>query len=182
MPRIVLLLTLVVLSPLCVRRGECSFSTDRENPVNDQCPQLYVECPDDVFNEKSPLKFQARVSGTTPGQRLTYHWTVSWVRGFPKGRIKSGQGTSSIIVEASGPARKGLTVTVSVKGFPKGCGKQASCTIGIASLHTFQMHAHLSNLWMVHASARDQSHQLLAGGWFIVAYKLKAREINPTNF
>jgi hypothetical protein len=133
MQRIVLLLTLVVLSPLGVRRGESAFFTDREDRVNDDCPQLSVECPDDAFNENSPLKFWARVSGTAPGQSLTYHWTVHSRPGFPKGRIKSGQGTSSIIVEASGPARKGLTVTVTVKGLPKGCGDLASCTIGIAS-------------------------------------------------
>jgi len=111
--------------------ASCDASGDSQQPT--ECPKVLVVCPDDVFDNKPTLRFRARVEGLPSNQRIKYHWTVYWVHGFPKPKIKSGQGTYSIVVKASGPARRGLTVTVTVTGLPKTCANQASCTTMIAS-------------------------------------------------
>ncbi|HBB94135.1 MAG TPA: hypothetical protein DC054_01980 [Blastocatellia bacterium] len=83
----------------------------QDNPGIRDCPTITVACPDNVFEENSDLHFSANIL-----PNVKYHWSIGWVRGFPKGRIKSGQGTPSLVVSASGPARRGLTVTVKVTG------------------------------------------------------------------
>jgi hypothetical protein len=56
-----------------------------------ECPTITVSCPDDM----SPkiLTYSAHISALEPGKKLTYKWSIS------RGKIKSGQGTSSITVE-----------------------------------------------------------------------------------
>jgi hypothetical protein len=123
-------LTLVLLIAPSV--ASCDSSGDSLPPI--ECPKVLVVCPEDVFDDKPTLRFRARIEGLPSNQRIKYHWTVYWVPGFPKPKIKSGQGTSSIVVKASGPAWRGLTVTVAVIGLPKTCANEASCTTMIASL------------------------------------------------
>jgi len=105
-----------------------------QNRETKDCPTVVVVCPDDVFTNKSTVRFEARVNGVSPSQGLKYRWTVYSRSGVPKPKIKSGQGTASILVKASRAARRGLTLTVTVDGFPANCQNQASCATGIASL------------------------------------------------
>jgi len=95
----------------------------QDNPGIRDCPTISVDCPDNVFDENSDLHFYANVL-----PNVKYHWSIGWVRGFRKGRIKSGQGTPALVVSASGPARRGLTVTVRVTGLDKACPNESSCT------------------------------------------------------
>src|ERR1044071_433640 len=67
-----------------------------------ECPKIDMTYPD-PFDEKTPLKFGVRIEGVDPSRKLKYSWFVS------KGHIKSGQGTASIVVEAEGAERQGLT-------------------------------------------------------------------------
>src|SRR5438552_9642522 len=109
--------SLILMSTMTV--GESSFGSAQENVPSDICPIISVDCAENVFDENSDLKFKAQVGAAI--SKVKYHWTVHWIHGFPKGRIKSGQGTTSIVISASGPARRGLTVTFTVKGLDKAC-------------------------------------------------------------
>jgi hypothetical protein len=84
-----------------------------------ECPTIIVSCRDDV--SPKVLTYTAHISGLESGQKVSYKWSVS------RGKIKSGQGTSSITIERP-EEMYGLTATVEVEGLPKGCGNAASCT------------------------------------------------------
>lgn len=99
----------------------------QDNPGIRDCPTISVVCPDNVFEKNSYLRFYANVL-----PNVKYHWSIGWVRGFRKGRIKCGQGTPSLVVSPSAPARRGLTVTVKVTGLDKACRNEASCTTMVA--------------------------------------------------
>jgi hypothetical protein len=85
-----------------------------------ECPALSVSCPSarDVT-----VTFTATLSNVGSNQTIKYYWTVS------KGKIKSGQGTRTIEVDASSTDSRGLTATVEVIGLPEGCGNKASCSL-----------------------------------------------------
>ena len=83
------------------------------------CPTVSVSCPDTA--DPGPITFTANVSGG-PGTQ-TYNWSVS------AGTIASGQGTSSITVNAS--AGQTITATVDLGGLDPNCPKTASCTTSI---------------------------------------------------
>ncbi len=117
--------SIILMSAIAV--GQCSLGLAQEKDI---CPIIVVDCPDNVLDGNSDLVFQGHVGAALT--KVTYHWTVHWVRGVPKGRIKSGQGTTSLVVSASGRARHGMTVTFIVKGLDKSCGNQAFCTMPIA--------------------------------------------------
>ena len=89
------------------------------------CPKIEMDYPD-PFDEKAPLKFEVRVKGADPDKKLKFSWFVS------KGSVKSGQGTASIIVEAKGADRQGLTATVVICGLPYECENEISSTTSIA--------------------------------------------------
>ena len=93
-----------------------------------ECPKIDMTYPD-PFNEKAPLRFEARIEGADPDKKLKYSWFVS------KGHIKSGQGTASIVVEAEGAERQGLTATVIICGLPYECENEISRTTAIAKLN-----------------------------------------------
>ena len=112
----------------------CSFGQNvstSERPVSgpllparrDPCPRVVVTCPD-PFDEKAPLQFQASIEGVAANARLKYSWFVS------HGRVKTGQGTYSIVVDTL--ERQGLTATVIVCGLPYECENEALCTTFIA--------------------------------------------------
>jgi len=84
-----------------------------------------MEYPD-PFDEKVPLKFSVYVKGVDAQKKLKYSWFVS------KGQVESGQGTASIVVEAKGPERQGLTATVVICGLPDECKNEVSATTAIA--------------------------------------------------
>jgi hypothetical protein len=114
-----------------VTAGEASSKHKRDFSPDIVCPTIFIECPENVFHEESDLKFHAHVGDTL--SKVKFRWTVHWVRGFPKGRIKSGQGTTSLVVSVSGAARRGLNVTFTILGLPRSCNlNKASCTTEIA--------------------------------------------------
>ena len=90
------------------------------------CPTIYVDTVDDVIDDHSDIKIKAVVSSHLSAT-WKYRWSVHWVRGFPKGRIKH-QDISSIVIAVSGPARRGLTVTYTITNLSKGCPNKASYT------------------------------------------------------
>jgi len=103
-------------------RGACR----QENPeIADSCPTVAVSCLDNV-DENSELRAYASVGG--PGDKLKFHWTVTWPRGVRKGRIKSGQHTPSLVVSVPRHARGSVTVTVRVSGWDPACPNKSSCS------------------------------------------------------
>ena len=100
----------------------------QQNPGIADCPPtVSVICPDDVEGN-SDVRFDASVGG----YKLKYHWTVTWPRGSRKGRIKSGQGTPSLVLFVPRRARGSLTVSVKVIGLDKACPNKSSCSTMIA--------------------------------------------------
>jgi hypothetical protein len=89
------------------------------------CATLDMDYPD-PFDEKAPLKFEVHIKGVEPNQKLKYSWFTS------KGYVKSGQGTTSIVVVAEGADRQGLTATVVICGLPYECENEISRTTSIA--------------------------------------------------
>jgi hypothetical protein len=100
----------------------------QQNPGIADCPTVAVSCPDNVEGN-SDLHAYASVLG--PGDKLKYHWTVAWPPGARKGRIKSGQGTPSLVISVPRRARGSLTVTVKVFGWDTACRNDASCSTEI---------------------------------------------------
>jgi hypothetical protein len=100
---------------------------DSPNPkrIKVECPKIDMDYPD-PFDEKAPLRFQVRVKGIRANTRLKFSWFVS------AGYIKSGQGTPSVIVEAKGAQRQGLTATVVICGLPYECENEISRTTAVA--------------------------------------------------
>ena len=94
----------------------------QDNPGIRDCPTVSVSCPDEVHGN-SDLHVAANVSRNTK-----YYWTVVWPRGSRKGRIKSGQGTPSLVISVPRGARGSLTVTVKVTGWDKACPTESSCS------------------------------------------------------
>jgi hypothetical protein len=88
------------------------------------CPTVEVSCPDTV-KEGADLKFTVAVSGGASGITPTYNWTVS------AGSIKSGQGTSTIVVDTADTGGQTITATVDVGGFARECSTSSSCTVSV---------------------------------------------------
>jgi hypothetical protein len=93
--------------------------------IADSCPTVAVSCPDNV-DVNSELRAYASFGG--PGDKLKFYWTVTWPRGVRKGRIKSGQGTPSLVVSVPPHARGSVTVTVKVTGWDPACPNKSSCS------------------------------------------------------
>ena len=118
-----------VLLMSVVSGSECSLASTTANSQVDVCEPITVACPENV-DVHSDINFKSFVTraASSPRSTLQYHWSL---RGFPGARIKSGQGTSSIVVSV--PRRAGsLTATVIVTGITKGCPNKATCTTVIA--------------------------------------------------
>ncbi|HEV7243089.1 MAG TPA: hypothetical protein VGQ36_27930 [Thermoanaerobaculia bacterium] len=88
------------------------------------CPTVRVSCPD-MVNVGADLTFTADVSGGPSDVNQTYNWTVS------AGSIKSGQGTSTIVVDTAGAGGQTITATVDVGGFARECATSSSCTASV---------------------------------------------------
>ena len=111
----------------------CSLGSATANsPIDVVCETINVACPETV-DEHSDINFQAAVARAAgPLLPLRYHWSL---RGVPKARIKSGQGTPSIVVSVPRRTAGRLTATVTVIGVKKGCNNRASCWTAIARRH-----------------------------------------------
>ena len=88
------------------------------------CPAVKVSCPDSV-GVGADLTFTAEVSGGPSDITPTFNWTVS------AGSIKSGQGTSTIVVDTTGTGGQTITATVDVGGFSRECSTSHSCTTSV---------------------------------------------------
>ncbi|HEY0371978.1 MAG TPA: hypothetical protein VGD79_08245 [Thermoanaerobaculia bacterium] len=88
------------------------------------CPEVKVSCPDSV-QAGADLTFTADVSGGPSEVTPTFNWTVS------AGSIKSGQGTSTIVVDTTGTGGQTITATVDVGGFARECSTSSSCTTSV---------------------------------------------------
>jgi hypothetical protein len=83
-------------------------------------PSVSVSCPS---TSESPIVFTATVAGVDANTRIEYVWRLN------AGRIVTGQGTTTIVVDASIAESRGLTATVEILGFPSGFGNTASCSL-----------------------------------------------------
>lgn len=88
------------------------------------CPNVSASCPSDV-EEGGSVTFTASVTGGTPAVSPTYNWTVS------AGTISSGQGTSTITVDAGKTGGQTITATVEFGGLDPSCGRTASCSVAV---------------------------------------------------
>jgi hypothetical protein len=88
------------------------------------CPTVRVSCPD-MVKAGADLTFTANVSGGPSDVTPTFNWTVS------AGSIKSGQGTSTIVVDTTGTGGQTITATVDVGGFSRECSTSSSCTASV---------------------------------------------------
>jgi hypothetical protein len=86
------------------------------------CPNVSIYCPETVALN-TPVTYTANLSGGTAGITPVYNWTVTG------GTITSGQGTSSIQVDATGLEGQSITANVSVEGYNLSC--TATCTTQI---------------------------------------------------
>ena len=128
-----MLALVVILFTSTATVGEPSFDLGEGNtPADVVCPTMTVACPEAV-NERTTAKFELFVGAVRSIPNLKYRWTVNSTRGFPRGRIKSGQGKATILVSAPRGAGNSLTAAVTLKGLPKLCPNKASCTTMIAS-------------------------------------------------
>lgn len=93
-------------------------------PTPAHCPVVKVACPDSAEEGTEP-SFTADVSGGDQGVTPTFNWTVS------AGTISSGQGTSTIKVDATGTGGQTVTATVDVGGYSRECATSDSCTVSI---------------------------------------------------
>ena len=88
------------------------------------CPPLAVTCPTEV-DQSETVTFTANLTQGTPAISETYKWTLS------AGTIRSGDGTSSITVDATGTGGGVVTATVEVGGIDPSCNRTASCTVAV---------------------------------------------------
>ena len=107
-----LLVLLITLFAAAVQRAQIRGIGD--------CPSIAVSCPEDS-QTPSTVIFSANVV-VGPSDKPIYKWTLS------KGRIVSGQGTTSIQVDCSNCDGEIITATVENTSFPKECNNQASCS------------------------------------------------------
>lgn len=101
----------------------CPRLFDTIGPQRSSCPVISVRCSDEKDCCGSTRSFAVDITGGYIDRTPTFKWTVS------KGKIKSGQGTDSIAVDAVCTAEKPLIVTVEVGNvIPEGCPSTASFT------------------------------------------------------
>lgn len=87
------------------------------------CPSVGIYCPETVALG-TPITYTANLSGGYPASITpVYNWTVTG------GTIISGQGTTSIQVDATGLEGQSITATLSVDGYNQSC--TAVCTTQI---------------------------------------------------
>ena len=84
------------------------------------CPTVAVSCP-----EGSHLIYKATITGGDPNVTPTFNWTAS------PGVITSGQGTSSVTVDARGLSHGAFSSTVEVVGYDRSCRISGICTVFI---------------------------------------------------
>ncbi len=97
----------------------CSFSLAQNRANNSLiCPTISVLGPSSIPKPNENILYKVSVGKDFDTSKLKYNWTVS------SGKIISGQGTSSIIIELGKLDR--LVVTVEIQALPQGCSNVAS--------------------------------------------------------
>jgi len=115
-------LTIGILFAVSAVVGGQGANLQQNPPGIADCPTVSVSCPDDAKGN-SDVHVYANVL-----TNVKYRWTVIWPPGIRKGRIKSGQGTPSLVISVPRRARGSLTVTVKVAGLDMACRNDASCS------------------------------------------------------
>ena len=89
------------------------------------CPVTRIECPEVMPETGKTYRVTLHVEGLKTDADVTYNWSVS------NGEILSGQGTRSLEIRVTDPA-KAVTATASLGGIDPDCnGAIASCSFGI---------------------------------------------------
>lgn len=89
----------------------CGNALAQDPPVvTFQCPSLYLDAPQWSLTDGDTAKFTVRIEPKPPEWKLKYNWTLS------SGKIVSGQGTDSIVVERKVHY---VDATVEIAGFPR---------------------------------------------------------------
>lgn len=99
----------------------CSISTLAQDVT------YSVACPDTV-QAGVPITFTVNVPGVAADVKLTRRWSLS------TGEIKSGQGTSSIVVDSQDLGGQKVTATVVVDEIPPELISSASCSVEVVPL------------------------------------------------
>ena len=87
------------------------------------CPTISINCPTDIKELGTPVKFSVNISGGVPNLKLKYNWQVS------AGNIISGQGTPEITVDTIGTEGRHITATIELDGMPPECDRKESCSV-----------------------------------------------------
>ncbi|HEV2884871.1 MAG TPA: hypothetical protein VGW36_08435 [Pyrinomonadaceae bacterium] len=104
----------------CQAFSSTTVLVNRCPPAQPVCPNVAIECPDQVVVGE-PLTFRSTVTGGSATGAPIYNWTVS------AGRIMEGQGTDTIRVDTSGLAGQSVTATLTMGGYTLDCS--ATCTV-----------------------------------------------------
>ena len=131
MLKLIAIATALLMCPVTATERSLESATANSR-IDVVCETITVSCPETV-DEHSDINFEAHVARAAgPLLPLKYHWSF---RGIPKARIKSGRGTSSIIVSLPRRAAGRLMATVTVSPVVKGCNNRASCRTTVVRRH-----------------------------------------------
>jgi hypothetical protein len=101
-----ILLTLILFLMLQI----CAFAQTEKLP----CPKISIAGPSSTDSE-SPWTFTALVENQSDYPEVEYLWDTT------AGKIISGQKTQTIKLDVRNTDGRNITVTVEIKGLPKGC-------------------------------------------------------------
>ncbi len=101
----------------------CFINERYSPPFSRKCPTILIECPTTIPRIGELQKVSVKVSDVEPDAHLTFHWTVSG-----GGRIVSGQGTDTIMIDLTGAGDQSYTAAVDIQGLPSGCDHTRSCS------------------------------------------------------
>lgn len=94
------------------------------------CPSISINSPTDAPRPGDKIPFKVILNNYFNRSNLEYNWSVS------SGKILSGQGTPSIIVEGTELENTSPTATIEIEGLPKGCRNILSETAPVCSCVT----------------------------------------------
>ncbi len=118
-----------------VNDGNGHTAHDTKTVTIAKCPHCVAPCPQvaasgpESGDDCTPITFTANVAGGPGNVTPTYNWSVS------AGTITSGQGTSSITVDAKGVGGQSITATVDARGYDPACASTASATTAVKTCH-----------------------------------------------
>lgn len=87
------------------------------------CPTISISCPSDGLKPDEPAMLSVNITGGNSHVNPKYKWKVS------VGKIASGQGTPTIVIDTAGSDGQSITVTIEIEGFQPECDMVRSCTL-----------------------------------------------------